>query len=37
VLGVGDAGGPQLLLQLDGTLSGHVVKVPIGTLVPLDL
>ena len=37
VLGVGDAGGPQLLLQLDGLLSGHVVKVPIGTLVPLDL
>ena len=37
VLGVGDPGGPQILLQLDGMLSGHVVKMPIGTLVPLDL
>jgi hypothetical protein len=36
VLGVGAAGGPQLVLQLDGILSGHVVKIPIGTLVPLD-
>jgi hypothetical protein len=37
VLGVGDVGGPQLLLQLDGMLSGHVVKLPAGTVVPLDL
>jgi len=37
VLGVGAAGGPQLGLQLDGTLSGHVVKVPVGTLLPLDV
>jgi hypothetical protein len=36
VLSAGGAVGPQLALRLDGVLSGAALKVPVGTLVPLD-
>lgn len=36
ILSVGGAVGPQLALRLDGVLSGAALKVPVGTLVPLD-
>ncbi len=36
VFAAGGPSGPQLALRLDGVLSGSALKVPVGTLVPLD-